>query len=118
MALYQEGNPYYNSEYAWEKTKLTSTVGETTTDLVELSQKYYNSDDTSGVNTSDELDEVLDKLIAEDGTYDLAIQTVLQYTDEDGTQKEVGINVSSKTEIISSENASASTEPGFTYYLF
>ena len=118
LALYQEGNPYYNSEYAWEKTKLTSTVGETTTDLVELSQKYYNSDDTSGVNTSDELDEVLDKLIAEDGTYDLAIQTVLQYTDEDGTQKEVGINVSSKTEIISSENASASTEPGFTYYYF
>ena len=72
------------------KTKLTSTVGETTTDLVELSQKYYNSDDTSGVNTSDELDEVLDKLIAEDGTYDLAIQTVLQYTDEDGTPKGSG----------------------------
>ena len=118
LALYQEGNPYYNSEYAWEKTKLTSTVGDETTDLVELSQKYYNSDDMSGVDTSEELGEVLDKLIAGDGTYDLAIQTVLQYTDEDGTQKDVDINVSSKTEIISSENATASTEPEFTYYYF
>ena len=61
---------------------------------------------------------MLDKLIAEDGTYDLAIQTVLQYTDEDGTQKDVDINVSSKTEIISSENATASTEPGIHLLLF
>ena len=116
LALYQNGNPFYNSEYAWDTVQITSKINNQETDLRELSEKYYNASDGSkdGVNTEDELNEVLEYLIADDCTYHIAMQTTLQYKDESGTQKDVGINIEASTTML--QEVPESLEPQYTYY--
>ena len=96
LALYQAGNEFYDAVYDPSKFRVTSTVGGVTYDMAEVTAWYWDESDPSknGVDTAEELQEVLDTLIDEaTGEINYTVESAFQYTDSDGSQQEVDITV-------------------------
>lgn len=118
LAMYQDGNPFYDSEFVQDAFQITANVDGQQTDLGALSKQYWDPDDTSkdGVNTPEEFDAVLGKMIDPDTqTYDLTVSSKLRYTDESGGKSEVGITVSSSSQLIEEKRETDSLQAEYYY---
>ena len=109
LALYQAGNEFYDAVYDPSKFRVTSTVGGVTYDMAEVTAWYWDESDPSknGVDTAEELQEVLDTLIDEaTGEINYTVESAFQYTDSDGSQQEVDITVETVIKPAEEENSS------------
>ena len=109
LALYQAGNEFYDAVYDPSKFRVTSTVGGVTYDMAEVTAWYWDESDPSknGVDTAEELQEVLDTLIDEaTGEINYTVESAFQYTDSDGSQQKVDITVETVIKPAEEENSS------------
>ena len=118
LALYQEGNPFYDVEYVEDGFRITSSASGREVDLGDLTAQYWDPDDPdkNGVDTEEEFQAVLNQIVAPSTqTYDYTMHSVLRYTGEDGQKSDVRVSVRMATEMKSEAPSSWDLETKYYY---
>lgn len=114
LAMMQDGNKYHDVEFVEDKFSFTTNIGDEEKTMDDITKEYYDENDPAknGVDTPDELDQVLSTLITDEGMIDFAINSELRY--DNGT-KTMPVSVRVYSVAVSSQTRAAA-EPDRTYY--
>ena len=94
----QDNNPFANMEFLDDELSITSRVGDQAQSMAELTRKYYDENDPkkNGVDTKEELADVMGALIGQDGMIDFQVDDVVEFGDHE--RMKVSVSVSAKLE--------------------
>lgn len=115
LAMMQDGNKYHDVEFVEDKFSFTTNISGEEKTMAEITKEYYDENDSAknGVDTADELNEVLSALITEDGMIDFTINSEMSY--DNGTKTmPVSVRVASAV-VGKNQTRDVSTREG-TYY--
>jgi hypothetical protein len=94
----QDNNPFANMEFLDDELSITSNAGDQAQSMTELTKKYYDENDPSknGVDTKEELADVMGALIGQDGMIDFQVDDVVEFGNHE--RMKVSVSVSAKLE--------------------